>query len=237
MANADGVSFDVSSPWGSASLRSRLVGKFNASNLLGSLTTLLASDVALQNAVSALQRVPPPRGRMQKIGDGKQALVLVDYAHTPDALEKALSALRELLATGTRSKAGKARAHRLGNPKLICVFGCGGDRDSGKRPLMGAVASRLADAIVITTDNPRGEAPASIIDDILEGVKSSCHVIEDRATAIQFAVNSARTGDIVLIAGKGHEEYQEVMGKKFPFSDIKVAEAVLVAAGNRSQWK
>ena len=102
---------------------------------------------------------------------------------------------------------------------------------------MGAVASRLADAIVITTDNPRGEAPASIIDDILEGVKSSCHVIEDRATAIQFAVNSARTGDIVLIAGKGHEEYQEVMGKKFPFSDIKVAEAVLVAAGNRSQWK
>ena len=138
------------------------------------------------------------------------ALAIVDYAHTPDALAKALAA---------------ARAHCSG--QLHLVFGCGGDRDSGKRPLMGEVASRLADKVIVTSDNPRGELPAAIIKDVMSGTKQNAISIESRAEAIGHAVKNAQVGDVVLLAGKGHESYQEIAGVKYPFSDIEMAQQFL----------
>ena len=228
--NADGLSFDVSTPWGSASLASALIGRFNADNLLGSLATLLASEVSLDDAVSALQRVKAVPGRTERYGGGRRPLVVVDYAHTPDALEKVLTALRELvLGSGPKAKASRKSNPKpeTRNPKLICVFGCGGDRDRGKRPLMGRVATRLADQVIITSDNPRSEDPFAIIADILEGVEAECAVTADRARAIRQAIAAARRGDVVLIAGKGHEAYQEAGGVRHPFSDAAAAKAAL----------
>jgi UDP-N-acetylmuramoyl-L-alanyl-D-glutamate--2,6-diaminopimelate ligase len=224
--NADGISFDVSTPWGSASLGSALIGRFNAYNLLGSLATLLASEVSLDDAISALQRVKAVPGRTERYGGGRRPLVVVDYAHSPDALEKVLTALRELvLGTGPRIKvSGKSK------PKLICVFGCGGERDRGKRPLMGRIATRLADAVVITSDNPRNEDPFVIIADILEGVEAECAVTADRALAIKQAIAAAHCGDVVLIAGKGHETYQEIEGVRHPFSDAAAVKVALKGA-------
>jgi len=238
--NADGLSFDVSTPWGSASLASTLIGRFNADNLLGSLATLLASEVSLDDAVSALQRVKAVPGRTERYGGGRRPLVVVDYAHTPDALEKVLTALRELIE-GSRFKVQGSRLREKGNrsknfkpqtsnPKLICVFGCGGDRDRGKRPLMGRIATRLADQVIITSDNPRSEDPFAIITDILEGVEAECAVTADRALAIRQAISAARRGDVVLIAGKGHEAYQEIGGVRHPFSDAAAAKAALRGA-------
>ncbi len=218
---ASGLSFDVSTPWGSASLESRLIGRFNAANLLGSLATLLASDVGLDDSVSALQRVRAVPGRTECYGGGRWPLVVVDYAHTPDAIEKVLGVLRELLAPGSRQK------ESLAQPRLICVFGCGGDRDRGKRPLMGRIATRLADHVIITNDNPRSEAPLAIIADILEGTEAECAVVPDRAQAIREAVAMARRGDVVLIAGKGHEHYQEINGIRHPFNDAAAVQAAL----------
>jgi UDP-N-acetylmuramoyl-L-alanyl-D-glutamate--2,6-diaminopimelate ligase len=229
----DGLSFDVTTPWGSASLESRLIGRFNAANLLGSLATLLASEMSLDDAVNALQRVKAVPGRTERYGGGRRPLVVVDYAHTPDALEKVLTAMRELLGPGVQGSESKGRKRPAGtqpatsNPKLICVFGCGGDRDRGKRPLMGGVASRLADHVIITSDNPRSEDPFAIIVDVLEGVEAECAVVPDRARAIRQAVAAARRGDIVLIAGKGHELYQEIGGTRRPFSDAGAAQAAL----------
>jgi UDP-N-acetylmuramoyl-L-alanyl-D-glutamate--2,6-diaminopimelate ligase len=231
----DGLSFDVTTPWGSASLESRLIGSFNAANLLGSLATLLASEVSLDDSVKALQRVKAVAGRTERYGGGRRPLVVVDYAHTPDALEKVLTALRELLGQGPEVPDSKPKGRKrpasarpaISNPKLICVFGCGGDRDRGKRPLMGRVASRLADHVIITSDNPRSEDPFAIIVDILEGVEAECAVVPDRARAIRQAVAAARRGDIVLIAGKGHERYQEIGATRRPFSDAGAAQAAL----------
>lgn len=228
--SADGVSFDVSTPWGSASLASDLIGRFNADNLLGSLAALLASEVSLEDAVSALQRVKAVPGRTERYGGGRRPLVLVDYAHTPDALEKVLTALRELIdgsGTGGRGKRSKTRKPQTAKPKLICVFGCGGDRDQGKRALMGRVATLLADEVILTTDNPRSEDPFAIIADILEGVETECAVTADRTRAIRQAIAAARSGDVVLIAGKGHEAYQEVAGVRYPFSDAAAVKAAL----------
>jgi UDP-N-acetylmuramyl-tripeptide synthetase len=160
-----------------------------------------------------LPRLLPPPGRMQAIGGEGQPLVVVDYAHSPDALEKALATLRET-----------ARA-RGGN--LVCVFGCGGDRDAGKRPLMGAVAGRLADRVVVTSDNPRSEQPQAIIDAILTGMKSRAAVEADRAAAIAAAVAGADARDVILLAGKGHEPYQEIAGVRHPFSDLDAAKSAL----------
>lgn len=237
---ADGLSFDVSTPWGSASLESRLIGRFNAANLLGSLATLLACEVSLEDSVQALQRVKAVPGRTERYGGGRRPLVVVDYAHTPDALEKILIALRELIESSKvqvssfklheKGKRSKNFKPQTSNSKLICVFGCGGDRDRGKRPLMGRVASRLADHVIITNDNPRGEDPLAIIADILEGVEAEYAVVPDRARAIQQAVAAARRGDVVLIAGKGHERYQESGGARRPFSDAAVAQAALRSA-------
>ncbi len=148
---------------------------------------------------------------MQRLGGGQQPLILVDYAHTPDALEKTLIAARELVAAG----------------KLICVFGCGGNRDKGKRAVMGEIAERLADQVILTSDNPRDEDPHVILDEIRAGMVRDCQIVPDRNAAIAQAVAQARAGDVILIAGKGHENYQECRGIRTPFSDLDVAARVL----------
>ena len=212
--NAQGFSVQVHSGWGSGELHGSLLGRFNAANLLGVLTVLLLSGVPLNEALRELAQAKAVAGRMQSLGGGKQPTVVVDYAHTPDALEKVLQSLQELVAAG--------------KGKLICVFGCGGDRDSGKRPMMGAVASTLADMCIVTSDNPRGENPHNIIAAITSGmVRHNYQIMEDRGAAITQAISNAHVADMVLVAGKGHEDYQEVQGVKSPFSDIAVAQHAL----------
>jgi UDP-N-acetylmuramoyl-L-alanyl-D-glutamate--2,6-diaminopimelate ligase len=171
------------------------------------------SDVKLDDACQALAHIQPPPGRMQTLGGDAQPLVVVDYAHTPDALEKVLATLREIVSGG----------------RLICVFGCGGNRDSGKRPLMGRAAAQGADEVWVTSDNPRNEDPRRIIDDILPGISGKPRVEPDRARAIFEAIGQAHQGDVVLIAGKGHEDYQEVAGERHPFSDVAVSKKALEA--------
>jgi UDP-N-acetylmuramoyl-L-alanyl-D-glutamate--2,6-diaminopimelate ligase len=212
---ADGVAFDVSSPWGRSRVESKVIGRFNAANLLGTLAVLLASDNSLDASVAALRGVTPVAGRTERYGGGRKPLVVVDYAHTPDALENVLQSLRDLLDAAT-----------VGG-KLFCVFGCGGDRDRGKRPQMGRIATTLADETVVTSDNPRSEKPAAIIAEILAGVNGPAEAIEDRTMAIQTAVKRAQAGDVVLVAGKGHEQYQEVAGVRHPYSDAAVVRAAL----------
>ncbi|MES2563539.1 MAG: UDP-N-acetylmuramoyl-L-alanyl-D-glutamate--2,6-diaminopimelate ligase [Pseudomonadota bacterium] len=213
---ADGLAFKVSTPWGAGAIRSSLIGRFNAANLLGTLAVLLASDQALEESIYALERVSPVAGRTERYGGGRHPLVVVDYAHTPDALENVLLTLRELI---------DAPDARRG--KLVCVFGCGGDRDRGKRALMGRIATTLADEVIVTSDNPRSENPRTIIQDILAGTTIGCAVIEERAQAIHMALAHARAADIVLIAGKGHEQYQEIAGVRHPFSDAVVVRRAL----------
>ncbi len=213
--SGQGLRLDVYTSWGGAQIDSVLVGRFNASNLLGSLGVLLVSGVALKDATQSLSRVQPVAGRMQKIGDAGQPAVIVDYAHTPDALEKVLLAMREI----SRSTGGK----------LICVFGCGGDRDRGKRAMMGLVAEKFSDYCIVTSDNPRSEDPQAIIAEVVSSMKAKNHeAIVSRAAAIERAIGIAQQGDTVLIAGKGHEDYQEVNGVKYPFSDVEVAQQALL---------
>jgi UDP-N-acetylmuramoyl-L-alanyl-D-glutamate--2,6-diaminopimelate ligase len=214
--SAEGIAFDVMTPWGKSAVESRVIGRFNAANLLGSLAVLLASDNDLDASVAALRHVTPVPGRAERYGGGRRPLVVVDYAHTPDALENVLRTLRELIET-TPARQGR----------LISVFGCGGDRDRGKRPLMGGIASALSDETIVTSDNPRSEAPRAIIDEILEGVSGPCAAIEDRTAAIERAVRSARAGDVVLVAGKGHENYQEIAGVRHPYSDAAIVRTAL----------
>jgi len=210
--SAEGLRFVVATPWGKAEIASAMLGRFNASNLLGVLATLLVSGATLERAVAALGQIKPVAGRLQQFGGGDKPLVVVDYAHTPDALEKVLQALREIIGT---------------QDELSCVFGCGGNRDKGKRPLMGAVSSALADRAIVTSDNPRHEDPRAIIEEIVAGMGANFHVEEDRAAAIDQAIRQAKRGDIVLIAGKGHEDYQDINGVKYPFSDVEVAQRAL----------
>jgi UDP-N-acetylmuramoyl-L-alanyl-D-glutamate--2,6-diaminopimelate ligase len=177
------------------------------------LGALIAAGVAFDEARAAVARLAPVPGRLERLGGGAAPLVVIDYAHTPDALEKALEALRPVVARGG---------------KLVCVFGCGGDRDPGKRPMMGAAASRLADHVIVTSDNPRSETPAKIIEDIVRGVRQpNAEAIEDRQVAIFAGVHQAKPGDVVLLAGKGHETYQEIAGVRHPFNDAEVARAAL----------
>ena len=212
--SGEGLRLEVHSSWGGARLNSALVGRFNAANLLGVLAVLLVSGVALDDAVAALGRVRAVPGRMQRLGGAGQPTVIVDYAHTPDALEKVLLALREV-------RAGSGG-------KLICVFGCGGDRDRGKRAMMGLVAEKFSDRCIVTSDNPRSEDMFGIIAEIVGGMHGGNHeIIVERATAIQAAIEYARQPDTVLIAGKGHEDYQEIGGVKHPFSDVAVAQQAL----------
>lgn len=211
-----GLSLEVTGDWGELRLHSRLLGRFNAYNLLAALAVLLLRDIEPAEAVAALDRVQTVPGRMELVDGGPgRPMVMVDYAHTPGALEQALRA---------------AATH--GRGRLICVFGCGGERDRGKRPLMGMVAARYADAIWITDDNPRGEDPRTIVADILAGLPAAAPVIveHDRAGAIAEAIAAAAPGDAVLIAGKGHETYQLVDGQRRPFDDRAAARRALEAA-------
>ncbi|MEK7786165.1 MAG: UDP-N-acetylmuramyl-tripeptide synthetase, partial [Chloroflexota bacterium] len=221
-SNIGGLEFDVEFKNEREKFKTEVVGRFNASNLLAVLAALLASGIKLVDAVQAVQQVRPIAGRMERLGGGDQPLVVVDYAHTPDALEKVLTTLREVLRSP-----GSDQKPKTQNPKLVCVFGCGGERDRGKRPLLGKVASRLADEVIITSDNPRSENPRAIISEIAAAADANYHIEEDRAAAIYRAIHDARSGDVVLIAGKGHEVYQEIGGRKFPFSDSEVARQVL----------
>jgi UDP-N-acetylmuramoyl-L-alanyl-D-glutamate--2,6-diaminopimelate ligase len=200
-----GIAFTAKTSWGQVRIHSPLLGRFNVSNLLGVLTTMLVSGVPFDRAVAALGGLRSVAGRMQRLGGEGKPLVVVDYAHTPDALEKTLVALKDVA--------------RASGGRLIAVFGCGGDRDRGKRPLMGAVASRHADVVVLTSDNPRGEDPAAIIAEINAGMTAAHESIEDRRKAIAHAIASASASDVVLLAGKGHEPYQEIAGRRLPFSD------------------
>ena len=207
-----GLRFTAVSRQGRADILAPVVGSFNVSNLLAVLGVLLASDVPLDQAAAVLQRLTFPPGRMQALGGEGQPLVVVDYAHTPDALEQALMALRDTAVVRGR--------------RLVCVFGCGGNRDPGKRPLMGEVAARLADTVILTSDNPRDEDPQAILADIARGMPGG-RIIADRAEAIRIAIADADARDVVLIAGKGHETYQEIAGRRLPFSDIECADAAL----------
>ncbi len=210
-----GLAFTVAEGVHSAALQTRLVGLFNVSNLLGVIAGLRALGVSLDAAVQACAQLDPVPGRMQQLGGAGQPLVAVDYAHTPDALAQALAALAPMAA---------ARGGRL-----WCVFGCGGNRDAGKRPLMGAAAQKGADRVIVTSDNPRGEVPAAIIHQVLAGTIASTQVSAevDRAAAVAQAIAQADARDVVLIAGKGHEDYQETAGVRRPFSDLEQARAAL----------
>jgi UDP-N-acetylmuramoyl-L-alanyl-D-glutamate--2,6-diaminopimelate ligase len=218
---SSGLMLRIESPWGEFEIATDLIGRFNAYNLLAVAATLLAqgfNPAAVADALAGVQAAP---GRMQRISIAADPAVVplprvfVDYAHTPDALEKAIDALRQ----STRGK-------------LIVVFGCGGDRDRSKRPQMGAIAASHADGVIVTSDNPRTEHAQLIIDQIIAGIETSqrAHVgvVPDRGRAIAYAVEAASTDDSILIAGKGHEDYQEIMGLRHHFSDVEVAQAALI---------
>lgn len=210
-----GLSLRVAAPEGDFALEVPLLGRFNVSNILAVVGGLLASGLPLADVASSLRAAMPVPGRMESL-TGPHPTVVVDYAHTPDALEKVLSSLRE---------------HTKG--KLVCVFGCGGDRDAGKRPQMGEIAVQLADDVIITSDNPRSENPETIIADIRRGVGTRPVIVEmDRHKAIRHAVHAASVDDIVLVAGKGHEDYQEIAGVRHPFSDLQEVRAAIASWGS-----
>ncbi|KEY60364.1 UDP-N-acetylmuramoyl-L-alanyl-D-glutamate--2,6-diaminopimelate ligase [Serratia sp. DD3] len=200
----NGATLHFSSSWGDGKIESRLMGAFNVSNLILALATLLSLDYPLDELVKSADQLQPVCGRMEVFNAPGKGTVVVDYAHTPDALEKALQA---------------ARLHCQG--QLWCVFGCGGDRDKGKRPLMGAIAEQFADRVVVTDDNPRTEEPQSIINDILAGLLDAgrVQVIHGRAEAVTSAIMQAKQQDVVLVAGKGHEDYQLVGNRRLDYSD------------------
>ncbi len=220
---AGGLSFTVRCAPGNsgeARVESAILGAFNISNLMAVIAVLHASGIALDRAAAIAGQLTPVPGRMQTVDGGggrgsasNKPLVVVDYAHTPDALEKALSTVAAIVPDRGR---------------LISVFGCGGDRDRGKRPQMGAISARYADMSIVTSDNPRTEEPRKIIADIEPGLSGSVYrVVEDRQQAIYEALNEARANDIVVIAGKGHEDYQIIGETKLHFSDVEVAREAL----------
>jgi UDP-N-acetylmuramoyl-L-alanyl-D-glutamate--2,6-diaminopimelate ligase len=238
--SATGLAFTLMSSHGSARVAAPLVGRFNVANLLGVIGVLLAAGFTLDAAARSTSRLEPPPGRMQRLGGGDRPLVVVDYAHSPDALEKCLAALRDV----ARGQGGR----------LVCVFGCGGDRDRGKRSVMGEIAARLSDRVVVTSDNPRSEEPAAILAEIETGVAKTAlkkfrvsgsglrvtdpeaergYIMEaDRRAAIRLALQWAQPGDLVLIAGKGHEDYQILGADKIHFDDREVArEEALTTVG------
>lgn len=213
--SSQGLHFYLHTPWGEGVIDTPLLGRFNIANLLAVVGCLGALDFSFEQIQRALATLQPVPGRMNRLGgDHAAPLVVVDYAHTPDALEQTLTNLR---------------AHSSG--RLICVFGCGGERDQGKRPQMGAIAERLADLTIVTDDNPRGENGDVIVAQILAGftAPNTAIVERHRAAAIALAIQQTHFGDVVLIAGKGHEDYQEVAGQKLPFDDLRVAHAALEA--------
>lgn len=212
----DGVRATLVTPQGDHALRSSLLGRFNLSNVLAAVGALMGLDYPLDDILKVLPGLEGPVGRMQRLGGGSRPLVVVDYAHTPDALEKVLAALRP---------------HAKG--QLTCLFGCGGDRDRGKRPLMAEVVERLADKVLVTDDNPRTEDAMRIFDDIRAGFSAADNVdfVAGRATAIARIIEQAQAADVIVLAGKGHEDYQEIDGQRHPFSDLEEAAKALDAWG------
>jgi len=212
----DGFDAMVDGEWGSFELSVPLMGSFNASNVLAAVATVMTLGVSVEQIQQAVTQLAPPPGRLERFCNVDGIRAVVDYAHTPDALANALAALRP---------------HVTG--RLICVFGCGGDRDSGKRSEMAKEAEMRADVIVVTDDNPRTESPATIVQDVLSGFSGSdsAMVIHDRAEAIRFAISMAGPKDLVLIAGKGHETWQEIAGQKLPFSDAAQVRQMLKLEG------
>ncbi len=204
------IIMQVATPQGDVSVGAPVIGRFNAYNLLAVLAVLIASKVTLADAVQAISQIRSVPGRMQTLGGHNLPLVVVDYAHTPDALEKVLTTLKEQTPN-----------------KLICVFGCGGNRDAGKRNVMGKIATEIADAVIVTSDNPRDENAEEIIQQIVQNITRHYIIETDRASAIAIGVLSAKAGDVVLIAGKGHEDYQEINGVKHHFSDVEQVEMAL----------
>ena len=209
-----GVRATLVTAHGEYSLSSRLLGRFNLSNVLAAVGVLMGMAYPLDDILKVMRNVEGPVGRMQRLGGGTKPLVVVDYAHTPDALEQVLQALRP---------------HAKG--QLLCLFGCGGDRDSGKRPLMAEVAERLADRVLVTDDNPRSEDPLRIFDDIRAGFSSAANAtfVAGRGAAIAQLIGAASVDDVIVLAGKGHEDYQEINGERQPFSDLQQAEQALAA--------
>ncbi|MGJ8644506.1 MAG: UDP-N-acetylmuramoyl-L-alanyl-D-glutamate--2,6-diaminopimelate ligase [Luteolibacter sp.] len=208
----DGMSFELSAKGKTFLVRAPLIGRFNAYNLLAAIAAAAACGIKPRQAIAALADSPQVPGRMENVGNAGGTTIFVDYAHTPDALENACRTLREL------------------DPRrLITVFGCGGDRDKAKRPLMAAAAARFSDGLVITSDNPRSEDPEAIIRDIEKGLPTKCSYISvpDRAEAIETAMKNSLSGDIVLIAGKGHEAYQQFADRTIEFDDRKKADLAL----------
>ncbi|MFH1874273.1 MAG: UDP-N-acetylmuramoyl-L-alanyl-D-glutamate--2,6-diaminopimelate ligase [Pseudomonadota bacterium] len=207
-AGAQGISLKIATPNGSFSCVSKLLGKFNVHNILAATSTAIGLGLPLEIIGQGLAKVRAIPGRFEQVLNEKGILVFVDYAHTPDALRNVLMQAKELLT---------------GNSKLICVFGCGGDRDKQKRPAMGAIASKYADRVLITNDNPRTEDPAMIIKDIIVGVKgANFEIIEAREQAIKAAVEMAKEGDVIVVAGKGHEDYQIIGTTRRHFDDREV---------------
>ena len=217
-----GTSFMLNSPFGQGTVRTQLIGSFNVSNVLAIAGVLFARGMSWNTVVHLLEALQPVPGRMQQLGGQEGPLAVIDYAHTPDALTKALSTLRPV---------ADAR-----HGELWCVFGCGGDRDPGKRPEM-AVAAQQADHLVVTSDNPRSEEPAQIIEQVVAGLddagRKKLQVIEDRATAILSAIRHAGKNDVILVAGKGHEDYQEIKGRRLAFRDADHAQLALATRATR----
>jgi len=215
--SSTGLRARLTTPWGEAELHSPLLGNFNLANLAAVIAAACAQGFDFDDVMALVPQLRAIPGRMEVVRQGSRPLVVVDYAHTPDALEQVLRALR---------------GHCEAGGQLWCVFGCGGDRDRGKRALMGSVASRNADRLVITSDNPRGEDPQAIIGDILGGVRGTQpQVMADRAAAIAYAVANAGEKDVVVVAGKGHETFQQIGEQRLPFSDLYHARMALNRRG------
>lgn len=214
--DVNGIQAAVVTPQGEALLKSPLLGRFNLSNLLAVVACLSSLGYALGEILAIVPKLKAPVGRMQAITAANQPLVVVDYAHTAEALEQVLQALRP---------------HVAASGKLYCLFGCGGDRDQGKRSLMAKAAEAGADHLIITDDNPRSEDAAAIRQQIISGLSpaASYEEIADRAQAIEQVIDQSQAGDVVLLAGKGHEDYQEVQGQRLAFSDVQQAQAALQA--------
>lgn len=218
----DGIRFTAETPSGKIQVDSRLRGEFNVENILAAVAAALTHGISPQQIEQGLREAEVVPGRFETVDRGQPFLVIVDYAHTDDALRRLLESAQTLRSNGSA------------NGKILTLFGCGGDRDRAKRPLMGRVAGLLSDRVVLTSDNPRTEDPARILDDAEAGLRegSAAYAIEpDRAAAIQTVLGQARSGDIVLIAGKGHESYQDVGDRRLPFDDRATARGVLQELG------
>jgi UDP-N-acetylmuramoyl-L-alanyl-D-glutamate--2,6-diaminopimelate ligase len=225
-SSLDGLEFDAKTPAGVAHVRSRLVGRPNVYNILAAVAAAVALGVPLEAVERGVRQLAAVPGRFEVVSSpGDDITVVVDYAHTDDAL-------RNLLETARPLTAGR----------LLTVFGAGGDRDRSKRPLMGMVAARMSDVVIVTSDNPRGEDPMRIIEEVKRGADpesrqggGEVRVVVDRRAAIRDAIASARAGDVVLLAGKGHEKYQEIAGTALPFDDVAVARESLEARRGKAR--